>query len=846
VAALRAELRALLAAPEALIPAVLEDLGNPAWDDAAQRVLIVRLSPLEDVAGSQAHLFLFTECRKALGLAFIDLAFLPSRADREILSARGLPYYYGLASGRPPEDFDLILVSNAFSLELVNLGYLFSERLPSRASERARRPETTPIVILGGSNASACGSLLLPGKSDEAESDSLVDGIFFGEGEASGGPSAVARLASALAGDPHLSREARLSEAARVRGFWPALSGLRVERSVARPYPAPLLRYPVLNTREAGIARLQISAGCPGLCSFCLEGWDRRPYREAPAELLVEAARELRAESGAETLEVYSFNFNTHSSILDLVFELGRIYKRVNLMSQRLDILARRPALLAAELAADKRSFTLGVEGVSRRMRAYYRKGLGDGDIEAAAAMLMVPGVREIKLFFIIAGIEDEEDLAELASFAARLSELKSARASGARLLASAGFLVRLPGTPLQYAPLCLDRGRLQGTADRMRAICETAGIEFRLAADYEEYLSDQLICLGGRALAPWIEAAASEGRIFDGGLSRGAARSLESFAAKAGLLGDEFPGEKGGTWAPPLSFALGDRGALLSAYRLAAEGRDRRPCLGIDELSPGSCERCGACDDPDDVGRLTGHAIAGAGGSGAETASRIARIVEAKRRLPTLVVRVELPESLGRATAEYRASWLARLIASKAPRESRAVLELSDALFGDRSSGGAKGRPLGGVVDRYWGRTLYAISCPDLAMARTAALKAGLVAYDESSDFSRVEIEVSLPASFAVAARKALYEWLEAERVDVVETRRGGARRLECSAGSAKKRVLYSAELLEGEAQAGSAPSGPSFVAKLVAGPKASIADWLRSLPPGAERSSSVRIVSW
>jgi radical SAM superfamily enzyme YgiQ (UPF0313 family) len=836
--AIAPELRSRLAAPEALIPAVLEDMGNPPWEGAAQRVLIVRLSAFEDVVGSSSHLFLFSECRRALGRAFIDFAFLPGRRDRELLSAKGIGFYCGLASGRPPEDFDLVLVSNAFALELVNIGYLFSERLSSRASERARAREVAPIVILGGSNAAACGSLLPGGQGGGASSDCLVDGIFFGEGEATtepGGASALAELVLSLAGDPREARASRLSRASSVRGFWPALSGIEAERSVARPYPAPLVDYPVLNSGEAGAARLQISAGCPGLCSFCLEGWDRRPYREIPADRLIAAARELRERSGAETLEVYSFNFNTHESILDLIFELGRIFKRVNLMSQRLDILARKSALLAAELAADKRSFTLGIEGVSRRMRAFYRKGIAPEDVDSAASALIAPGIRELKLFYMIAGLEDASDLEEFSAFASRVRSLKKERASGTRVLASAGYLVRLPGTPLQNAPLCLDRDLLASIAERMRAICETAGIEFRLAADYDEYLADQLLSLGGERLCPWVEGAPSRGFVYDGKLSRGTARSLELFAREEGLLDAAFLAEKDESWRPPLSFALGDPAVLRSNYLLAAEGEDRRPCLGMDEEAAGACEGCGACEDAEDVERLTGHAIRAP--SGGEAASRIARIVAAKRGLARALVRVDLPESLGRATGEYRASWLSRRIAAAAPREFRGVLELRDALFEDLP-----------LADRYWGAALYELRGPEPRLLAAAAERAGLELLGSRPEPSSFEIEIRLPAAFAEAAKAALADWLRSERVDCIETRTARGRRLECGPASAKKRVLYAAEIYDPAASAapGSALDESGFLARLSLGPKARLADWLRALPPGAERSSSVRVVSW
>src|SRR5208337_3436526 len=44
--------------------------GNPAWEQAACRILILRLSPFADVQRSTPHLFLFRESRTALPDAF--------------------------------------------------------------------------------------------------------------------------------------------------------------------------------------------------------------------------------------------------------------------------------------------------------------------------------------------------------------------------------------------------------------------------------------------------------------------------------------------------------------------------------------------------------------------------------------------------------------------------------------------------------------------------------------------------------------------------------------------------------------------------------------------------------
>lgn len=801
------ELRLRLSATEALIPSVVEDMGNPAWENASTRILVLRLSPFRDVEGSNSHLLLFAECRKALPEAFVDFGFFPDAKDRAVLGSRRLPYFYGLQSGMGPADFDLVLISNAFALELINLSYLYSgSGLPRRASERARKAaanpasggEPVPIVVMGGSNAAAAGALLFPGAEKEEASDSLVDGIFFGEGEG-----AIGELASALT-KTGASRSERLELAASTEGFWQALSGRTAKRRVLLPRPPFLTSYPILNSEGADTARLQISAGCLGFCAFCLEGWESRPYREMPVGEAASAARELKARTGASGLDVYSYNFNVHSGVFELMLELSRVFRRVNFMSQRLDILAESPALANAELAMDKRSFTLGIEGISERMRRYYRKRIDARDIDRAFDRLVLPAVRELKLFYIIAGIEDDRDLSEFAEFAARAAERRRREAPGQRIIVSAGYLARLPFTPLQYAALCLDRERLESIARRMEGVCAASGIEFRMASDFEEYYADQLISLGGRVLAPWLEGTPEAGLYFDGGLARGTGASLELFAGGAGLLGDAFLGEKTENWRPPLAFADENGVALRKDFLLAtafAPGAGRIPA-----------------PKPPDV----------------DWPRRLERLAAAKRAFAATFVRVELPISLARATAEYRSSWIMRAISAASSEGGASIFDAEEALF-------AKGGKLEGMADRFWGIAYFRLRGPDPRKMAEAAAAAGYAPLEDLPVCDRIEVEAEVPAAYARVAEAAFKSYLAAARVSFVEERAGASRRLRPSARDARKRILFEAELVGPEASAIGA-----FEARLALGPKARLEDWRSRMGPVAARSTSLRFLGF
>lgn len=805
------ELRPLLSGPDALVADAAEGLCNPDWDAARARILIVRLSPFKDVDRSSPHLVLFSECRAALPGAFIDFAFFPDKQDREILSARGLPWYYGLASGRFPGSFDLAMVSLSFSLEIINLPYFFSTSgLASFASGRAAARAAgvpSPIVILGGSSAAAAGALLV------GSDDAVVDGFFFGEGEG-----AIGDLATTLS-DRDAPVAERLGRAGCIEGFWMPGAGAIPARRVARSSPKPLIDYPILNSDEASTARLQISAGCPGLCSFCLEGWDRRPYRELPLDETIRAARDLRAATGADTLEVYSFNFNTHADIFGLLFELNRVYRRVNLMSQRVDALVHTRGLVDAELAADKRSFTLGIEGISRRMRAYYRKGLADDDIDAAIEALLARGIRELKLFYIISGFENEGDMDAFAAFAAALAAKRRASAPGSRILVSAGYLVRLPSTPLQYAPLALDEALLSRIAASMRASCESNGMEFRLASHFDEYCVDQVLSLGPSLLSAWLVEAPSRGHCYDGSLSRGAWPSLEAFAKKKAILDAAFLGEKGADWAPPL--ATWNGATLRRHYEAAKRFVDRPPCLGT------GCSDCGACDEAEECRFITGHATHPL--PIPDYIGRLTRLMATKSTFPVVYAKVVLPESLAGSTDAYRSSWIMRRLSAAAPGVESVLFEAREILFSRAPLDGM----LGGA---FTGACVFALSGPVPDRIRKAAVATGFAPLDTVPRPGRIELEVRIPSPWSGEALAALRAWLSEERVGFVETRTGDGRRLAPSARDARKHILFEAEVVE----------GPPCLVRLTLGAKARIGDWLGRLGTRARKAATVRVVNY
>lgn len=831
-----------------ILPSVARDMANPSWESAAARILVVRLSPWRDVDISTPHLVLFDEIRKAMPDAYIDFAFLPIAADRRALSALGLSWFFGRASKASPREFDIVMVSNAFALELLNLPYIFSTSgIPVSAAARSRE-DGLPMIIAGGSNASAMGGLVLesPGARFPAR-DAFVDGIFFGEGEGAIGSLARALSGAEDAGGPAFhdraasKRQSRLGRAANMPGFWPCLLSNGTKRALSPTRPDTVRRPLVLNGPNASSARLSITSGCPGYCSFCLEGWDRRPYAEASLESLVATARELRRASGASDLELYSFNFNTHERIFDLIFELNRVFRRVSFMSQRLDILASTPGLAEAERAGGKNSFTLGIEGISGRMRSWFRKGLTDKAIDVCLDKAIVPGIKELKLFFIAAGVETDDDIAEFAAFMRKIADTRRSRSPSTRIIASVGYLVRLPFTPLQYAPFSFDRAALDRLGGRLRDACEESSIEFRLASEPIECFADQALSLGGDAIYRWLGSLPPSGLVYDGSLPSAAWKSLETALRSEGLI-EKLGEEKGPLWRPPLS-CIAEASEFETLYRhyLAAKrGEDRFSCLG------GSCSACGVCADGDQIRSMTDHRIHAT--EPRRQAGRIATLLAAKNAFVPVRAILDLPEELAGAESAYLGAWALRRLSAAAPGAESIVFEARETLFSERS-------PFCDLFtsrDLRFGLTQLALYGPDAS--RTQTLIARLAARDSreargaigrfrlandapAEKLVVVEMEITLRQMGIEDAAERFGRYADEQGLAFTARRVHDAWRFDFAEAAKNRRSIVGASL---------APSGDTLTLSIAAKGKARISPLLDKFEDATGVRPAARVTGW
>jgi len=800
---------------EAYLPPDNPTYHNPPFDQAAYRVLIARLSPFRDVDRSIPHLYLYHEVRRALPAAYVDLAFFPGEHERAALAEGGLPQWIGTQSLQPASAFDLILISNAYTLELINLPYLLLHTgIPLYASERDER---WPILLLGGSNAMATQAVIRP------DGDSLVDGIHFGEGEGR-----VERLVAALAQAPGSKQEALAHAAASVDGLWVAGSFGETHKAVCAPDMRYLASdYPLLNTPEAHAARLQINYGCPAFCSFCFEGYDRKPYRELPLPDLLDAARRLKRAHGVPEISLYSFNFNTHAEILPMLLDLHRLFRRVGVQSQRADILQQAGYLLEAEIEAGKRSFTVGIEGISERQRAWLHKSLPTSDLLALLDRILAARIRELKLFFMLTGHETEEDVAAFRDLVRAIKEARRAQHSGVRVVFSFGLLVRMPFTPLRYDRLYLDEAAWRPLIGQVKSACETNGFEFRMAFDWDVYCVNQVLAMGGYWLVESLVELARQGHCFDAGLPHGYWEAFRRRLVERGAWNEALLGEKGASYAFPLAFVQTDipPAFLYRQYEEAEAGIDAGYCLG-GPGGEGRCLACGACTDPAQRQAIVAHQM-----ELPERGSYLARLrelIDRKRRLKPAWYAIRVDGAVTGVHPEFVNALVFQALLQRYPVLIDNLLDVQEGLFTTSPPPEEAVVTKPGRYPIVRGESVYALYAWDLDALhgvlgekkeeREATLDASYAGGDLRVEvlgpaegftrgaFQRCTLDMHLPAAHFAEARQQLEGYLDDAYVPYTRRREppqlgGEVRyRLEIPEKGLKKRILYGGYMEIGE----------------------------------------------
>ncbi|MBM4050546.1 MAG: radical SAM protein, partial [Planctomycetes bacterium] len=369
---------------------------------------------------------------------------------------------------------------------------------------------------------------------------------------------------------------------------------------------------PVWYDEESlGVGNLQISSGCPCFCSFCEESWTQKPYRERSLPKLLAAAEAAKARQGLEEINLFSFNFNFHSDLYRLTFELSRRVGRVGFKSQRFDLLSQDPRLMAVERRIGKLSLTCGMEGISERLRRYLHKNLTERQVLDSCKAIFAAHARELKIFLIATGLEEDDDLEEFDAFVSKLLDLKRVRSPGTRLIFSLASLFNPPHTPLQFAPCpAADLDNLERCLRAIERVCSVHKVEHRRSGEPHETWLMQLLALADPRLTPALVRSSCEARfIFYGSVPPEVCDQWRGYLRDLNLSESDFFAAKPADAVFPWDdIDVGVRKQFLwEEYERARHFEEEDYCLGQPNRA-GRCLACGGCPDETHIRHLTGH----------------------------------------------------------------------------------------------------------------------------------------------------------------------------------------------------------------------------------------------
>ena len=433
----------------------------------------------------------------------------------------GVPLW-SLETRNPIREFDVLGFTLQYEMTYTNvLNMLDLAGIPVWASDRN---DEHPMVIAGGSGAFNPEPL-----------SPFIDAFFLGEGE-----DAVMELADLVrqwknTGAPRSERlrqllslpgvyvprfyEARYDRDGHFAALEPVSADAPavIHRRIVETLPPALVKpiVPFLQTIHDRAA-VEIQRGCTQGCRFCQAGMIYRPTRERSPEEVVQAARELMANTGYDELSLLSLSTTDHSQIVTMVNQLTSTFDdlKVGIPSTRVDSFSVDVANAVAK--GKKHTLTLAPEAGSQRLRNAINKLVSEDDLLGAAENAFQRGWTGIKMYFMV-GLPTEtmEDVEGIVEMGNKVKAIGRRYVGGrARVRVSTSNLVPKPHTPFQWARQ--DTGEELGPKHRlMKDGCRASGVEFSWNDPRDSFV-ECVLSRGDRRVGNAIYEAWRRGAKFD------------------------------------------------------------------------------------------------------------------------------------------------------------------------------------------------------------------------------------------------------------------------------------------------------------------------------------------
>lgn len=460
--------------------------------------------------------------------AWCERVFAPWDDMETLMRENGIKLY-GLESGDPICDFDLIGFTMQYELSYTNvLNMLDLGGVPVLKKDRT---SLTPIVIAGGPcvcNAEPITDFIdifLPGEGEEVTNE-LID-LLIKHKEKGSSRIEFLREAACIDGvyvpefyDVKYNEDGTVKEYINLETAPKKVKKRIISDLNSAHYPEKFVVPFIETVQDRTIG--EVFRGCIRGCRFCQAGFIYRPIREKSADTIDRQCHLISDATGYEEVSLCSLSTSDYSEIDKLIPKLFKwaLPEKINvaLPSLRVDNFSDE---LLNELKKIRRSgLTFAPEAGTQRLRDAINKNVTEEDVVRTAAMAWSGGWSSIKLYFMM-GLPTEtmDDIKGIADLAQKVVDLyyqnpERQKGRAVSVSVSCASFVPKPFTPFQWEP----QDKPESLIEKQKHLLSSVHSR-KISVSYHESKTSVLegvLARGDRRLGQVIYKAWQKGSKFD------------------------------------------------------------------------------------------------------------------------------------------------------------------------------------------------------------------------------------------------------------------------------------------------------------------------------------------